>query len=162
MWWQTALNIIGVVGSILSAVGVYVAIRQINQTKKVAQAALEASEATQRGIASNVILADMSSCMRVIEEIKTLLRSRRYESALMRVTDLTGLIIQLQHLAAAGSERPDLRAREALTSLSVLRDLLELKLDDDSTSLEVAKVNSELSKIADRLGHWIGRRKFEP
>ena len=104
----------------------------------------------------------MTSCTRVIEEIKGLLRSRKYELALLRVTDLNSLIIQLQSLSTTTGERPDQRSREALTSLSVLRDLLELKLDNDETAIETAKVNAELSRIADRLGHWIGRKKFQP
>lgn len=162
MWWQNALQAIGIAGSVLSAVGVYIALRQIRRTREAADAARLAIEATRLEISSNVLLADVTTCTRVVEEIKTLMRSRKYESALLRVTDLNALIIQLQSLSTAIGEKPDQRSREALTSLSVLRDLLEQKLDNDDIAVETAKVNAELSQIADRLGHWIGRKKFKP
>lgn len=154
-------NAISIVGSALSLIGVAIAVWQIFKTRKAAEAAQNAVEATRRSITSNVVLADMSSCTRAIEEVKALVRAKRYEPALLRVTDLHALIIQLQHVTRSDG-KADTRAREALTGLSVLRDLLEEKLDNDEIAIETAKVNSELAKISDGLGHWIGDRKLRP
>jgi hypothetical protein len=159
-WWEVALQVISLTGSVLSATGVYLAIEQLKKTQKAAEAARDASQAAERGIARNVLIADISVSGKMIDEIKAFLRSCKYELALVRVSDLTAIIIQLQHVGTVDAAKPDHRAREALTSLSVLRDLLEEKLYDECVVIDTAKVNSELARISDRLGHWVGRRKF--
>ena len=80
------INIIGVVGSFLSLIGVIIAIWQINKTKRIAQAAKDASDRTQKIISRNLLLSDVSTCTKNLEEIKTYVRIERYEASLIRVT----------------------------------------------------------------------------
>lgn len=156
---QAVLDAISVGGSVLSLVGLGIAISQIVKTRKAADAAAAAARETQARIANAVILADLSTSTRSVEEVKEFIRSRKYEPALLRVSDLNHMVIQLQHLASS-STPPDWTIREMLTNLSVLRDLLEQRLSDDATEVDTAKVNAELSRIGDRLSHWIGGRKL--
>ena len=82
---QQWLNIISILGSVLSFVGVLVAIWQIKKTRKAAEAASAASLQAQQSIARNVLLVDVTSCISQLEEIKLLIREsdlsqRSYES----------------------------------------------------------------------------------
>jgi len=154
-----ALAWITLAGTILSLAGVIFAGAQILKTKRAALAAEEAAQNTQRSITNNVALVDLSTSTRSVEEVKSLIRAQRYEPALLRLSDLNSLVIQVQHIAAE-SDPPEWSVREMLTNLSVLRDLLEQKLADDSVIVETAKVNAELSRIGDHLGHWVSGRKF--
>ncbi|HKO36410.1 MAG TPA: hypothetical protein VJV21_08020 [Pyrinomonadaceae bacterium] len=156
---QTIIDLIGVAGSMLSLLGVIIAVVQVRKARKAAEAAEVASLAAQKTIANKVILIDVSASAQSVEEVKAHIRSQKFESALLRVTDLNALIIQLQHVPSTNTP-PDWQIREMLTNLSVLRDLLEQKLHDPAVVVETPKVNAELSRIADDLGHWIAGRKF--
>jgi len=137
-----------------------VALAQIRKTLSAARAAEQAAANTHGAITRNVFLADVSSCVTAIEELKVLLRSSRFEAALLRVTDLNADLIHIQHLPSVPADTSSIQFTDVLTQLSVLRELLEQKVQSDAPDLNPVQANSVLSRISDQLNHWIGDSKY--
>jgi hypothetical protein len=152
-------NAIAAAGSVLSLIGVAIAIWQIRKTLRVAEAAQRAAEETQRAITRSVLLTDLSTCTTALEELKALIRGKRVEAALLRVTDLNTQLTQLQSLHGASPSEP-LDFAQILTQLSILRELLERKLNEEKVVVNPVQVNTVLSSISDQLNSWIGKQKY--
>ena len=156
---QAWLNAFSVGGTILSLLGLAVAIFQIVKTRRAAEAAKLAAQQAQQSIARTVFLVDVTNCAAQLDEIKALLRARRYEAALLRVTDVTAAVTQLRGMTRTHAKQP-LNFKQALTQLGILRDLLELRLHEENTPINPVKINEILSGIADSLNRWIGSNKY--
>ena len=154
MDWISAL------GSFLSLIGVLVALQQIGKVRSAAESAKVASEFASLNLQRNMAMIDISGCINEIEEIKVLIRGNRYESSLLRVSDLIGKIIQLKTMPKTDGVCEIKEINQKLAQLGVLRDLLEKKLHKPDTAFNPSKINSILSSIADELHAWIGENKF--
>ena len=153
-------EVISIAGSILSLIGVLIALVQIRKTLRAARAAEIAAKETQQAIARNILLADVSTCTRTLEEIKVLVRGERHEAALMRVTDLSTLLIQLQHLNIQPASETKTNFARMITQLTILRELLEQKVYRQDTEINPVQVNTQLSKISDQLSRLLGEEKY--
>jgi acetolactate synthase small subunit len=122
------VNLIGVIGSFLSLIGVIIAIWQILKTRRIAQAAKDASERTQKIISRNLLLSDVSTCTKNLEEIKTYVRIERYESSLIRVNDLISALVQIQQRLDAVEQNIPFEFEEMLSQLSIIRENFEKKV----------------------------------
>jgi len=151
---------ISAIGSFLSFIGVLVALRQLGKVRNAAESAKTASEFTSSNLQKNMAMIDISSCITEIEEIKVLIRGRRYESALLRVGDLIGKIIQLKSMPKSEGVFEINKISSMLAQLGVLRDLLEKKLHKPDTTVNPSKINGILSSISDELHAWVGENKF--
>lgn len=158
---QQFFNIATLVGTFLSLLGVLFAIGQIRRAVTAARAAENAAAGTERAIARNFFLADVSSCANAIEELKVLIRSDRHEAALLRVTDLTSNLIRIQHLPNTPVDTSGIEFRQILTQLVILRDVLEQKLHTTETDVNPVQANAVLSIVSDQLNHWIGGATFD-
>lgn len=153
---------VSIFGTALSLLGITIAIYQILKTRKAAEAALLAANMATDAIQLNVTLTDVSSCINEVEEIKVMIRSKRYEAALLRVTDLSGRLIQLKNMPMNRFVKHVPNSKEMLAQLSVLRDLLERKLQNEKLPINASKINKILSEISDGLNIWIGSNKYLP
>jgi len=160
MNWSSLVDVIGVVGSLLSLLGVIIALVQIRKTLAAARAAAVAAKDTQLAIARSVLLTDVSACVRSVEEVKVLVRVEKHEAALMRVTDLSTMLIQLQSLHAqqAANERVDFT--KMLSQLAVMRESLEQRVNNQEAEINPVKVNTQLSNISDQLNRMLGKEKY--
>lgn len=154
MDWISAL------GSFLSFVGVLVALHQIGKIKKSAEAARIAAEISTTSIQKNMTMIDVSGCINEIEEIKVLIRNDRNESALLRLSDLIGKLIQIKAMPETDSFTPIKDIKNMLAQLGVLRDLLEKTLQKNTAPINSSRANRILSSIADELHVWIGAHKY--
>jgi len=98
--------------------------------------------------------------MRSLEEIKVLVRVERHEAALMRVTDLSMLLIQLQHLNIQPASDSKTNFARMITQLAILRELLEQKVYKQDAEVNPVQVNTQLSKISDQLSRLLGEEKY--
>lgn len=151
------VNLIGVIGSFLSLIGVIIAIWQIRKTRRIAQAAKDASERTQKIISRNFLLSDVSTCTKNLEEIKTYVRIERYESSLIRINDLISALVQIQQRLDAVEQNIPFEFEEILSQLSVVREEFEKKVNKSSAKINNVQINSRLSLISDDLNRLIGR-----
>lgn len=99
------VNWISIIGSFLSLFGVIIALVQISKTRRAAEAAKDAAIQTQKAISRNLLLSDVSICIRNAEEIKSFVRNGKYESALIRVTDLISQLIQIREVLESSKSR---------------------------------------------------------
>lgn len=150
------VNWIGVIGSFLSLIGVIIAIWQIRKTRRIAQAAKDASERTQKIISRNLLLSDVSTCTKNLEEIKTYVRIERYESSLIRVNDLISALVQIQQRLDAVEQNIPFEFEEMLSQLSIIRENFEKKVKRKSAKIDSIQINSQLSLISDDLNKLIG------
>jgi hypothetical protein len=150
------LNWISVIGSLLSLIGVIVAIWQILLVKRTAQAAKDASERTQKIISRNLLISTVSTCTKNLEEIKTYVRIERYESSLIRVNDLVTDLIQIQQRLEGTNQQIPFEFEEMLSQLSIIREEFEKKVNKTSAKINNIQINSQLSLISDDLNKLIG------
>jgi hypothetical protein len=74
---------------------------------------------------------------------------------------LNANLIHIQHLPSVPADTSGIKFTDILTQLSVLREVLEQKVQrGDVSDLNPVQANSVLSKIADQLNHWIGGTKY--
>ena len=142
---------ISAIGSVFSFLGVLVAIYQITKARDAAEAAKISAESASETLQKNVAMINVSGCVNEIEEVKVLIRNERVESALLRVCDLIGKIIQLKSMPKRDGISEIAEISNMLAQLGVLRDLLEKKLHKTNTSINPSQINSILSSISDDL-----------
>ncbi len=153
-WW------LGLLGSIASLIGLPVAIWQISKTRRAAESAKDAAIQTQKVISRNLLLSDVSTCTRNIEEMKAFVRSGKYESALIRITDLVSQLIQIQEVSKSSNQPLQIEFKETLSQLSIIRKDFEKKLVKSSAKMDIVQINSQLSEISDDLNKMIGETKI--
>ena len=151
--------IIGGTGLAVGVVGFSLTIWQLLRTRKSAVAAERAAERTQSSLQSNIMLVDISACLGTIEQIKTAIRSKRYEAALLRVTDLTSQLSQIRQLPDF-SNSVKVKMQGIVSQLSVLRNTLEARDRDAKQTFNPVNANKKLSEISDCLTGWIGIYKY--
>lgn len=152
---------IGVIGSVASLIGLPIAIWQIYKTRRAAESAREASNNTQKIISQNLLLTDISTCAKLIDDVKSFVRNERYETALIRVTDLITQLNQSQRVFSKTATIEELDFEEFLGQLVIIRDLFERKINNSSVKINQARINGQLSEILDALNKWIGGAKVE-
>ena len=151
---------IGVIGSVASLIGIAFAYWQIYKTRQAAEAAKDAADRTQKFISRNLLLSDVSTCTRNLEEIKLFVRIERYESAQIRIGDLILQLIQVREMLESSNYAHQIEFEETISQLSIIREDFEKKLAKSSAKINAVRVNSQLSKISDDLNKLIGRTKI--
>lgn len=150
---------IGIIGSLASVFGLPFAIWQIYKTRRAAEAATKAVTRTQKAISRNLLLSEISNCTRNTEEIKSFVRSGKYESALIRANDLISQLIQIQEISKISNQSVQIEFRETISQLSIIRKDFEKKIIKSSAKMDVELINSQLSEISDNLNKFIGETK---
>ncbi len=153
-WWLSLL------GSLASLIGLPIAIWQINKTRRAAEAAKDASLETQKAISRNLLLSDVSICVKYIEEIKNFIRYEKYEAAQIRVSDSVSELIQIQEMLISSNQLHQIEFEKIISQLSNIRNKFEKKLADSSVKISIAVINEQLSLISDNLNKFIGEKKI--
>lgn len=153
-------DILTIIGLIISIGGFAFAIWLIIKTKKAALAAKEASVNAREVLQTNIMLVDISIYARIIDEVKSSLRNQRFESALIRVTDLISQLIQIRHMEHFSSKESPILFQEIVTQLSILRESLEQIINEPDFPMDIVSVNKILSGITDLLYDLIGKYKY--
>ncbi len=151
---------IGFIGSVASLIGLPIAIWQIYKTRRAAEAAEVASLQTQKSILRNLLLSDVSICIKYIEEIKSSARNEKYEMSLTRVNDLISQLIQIQEVLKGSNQIYQIDFEEMLLKLTGIRNNFERKLVKDSVKINVVRVNNQLDLISGNLNKLIGETKI--
>lgn len=112
------VNWISIIGSFLSLFGVIIALIQISKIRHAAEAAKDASLQTQNAILRNLLLSDVSVCVKHTEEIRLYLRGENYDSAQIRVNDLISQLIQVQEVLKSSSQNYQIDFEEIFLKLN--------------------------------------------
>ncbi len=92
--------------------------------------------------------------------MKAFVRSGKYESALIRITDLVSQLIQIQEVSKSSNQPLQIEFKETLSQLSIIRKDFEKKLVKSSAKMDIVQINSQLSEISDDLNKMIGETKI--
>lgn len=149
-------NWITVIGSLLSLIGVGIAIWQIQKTRRVAEAAKDASDQTQKIISRNLLLSNVSTCAKNLDEIKLYIQMENYTAAQLRINDLIANLIRIQQRAENTRRIVHVDFKETLAQLSIIRNDFEKKVNKKSARINKVRINEQLSKISDDLNKLIG------
>lgn len=150
------VNWLSVLGSIASLIGLPIAIWQIRKTRRVAEAARDASNRTQKIISRNLLLSDVKTCIKNLEEIQSFVRFDRYESAQIRTSDLVSYLYQIQQRTKDSEQALEIEYEEMLSQLSIIREEFERKVNKSSARINNVQINTQLSLISDDLNKLIG------
>ena len=143
------VNWISIIGSLLSLIGVIIALVQISKTRRAAEAAKDAALQTQKDISHNLSISDVSTCLKHLEEIKSFARYEKYEAAQIRSGDLISQLIQIQEILSSSNQAHQIEFDKIISQLSQLRSKFEKKLADSSVKIDNTAVNEQLSLISD-------------
>jgi hypothetical protein len=147
---------LSVLGSIASLVGLPIAIWQIRKTRRVAEAARDASDRTQKTISQNLLLSNIHTCIKNLEEIQSFVRYERYESAQIRAYDLISYLYQIQQRTKNSQQTLEIEYEEMLSELSIIREEFERKVNKSSARINNVQINTRLSEISDSLHKLVG------
>lgn len=153
----TWVDWVGLAGSGLSFVSVWIAIWQIVKTRRVAEATQRASRTALAAMGRQVVLSEVTACSANLTTIIELVRTKRYEAVSLRVSDL---MRQLNHIR----NMPDAAALAAfgqlLTQLYVIRELMDRRLADPRVEVRPVEVIKVLNGVSDELNELVGRQKY--
>ncbi len=144
-----------------SLIGLPVAIWQIRKTRKVAEAAKDASLATQKAISRNILLSDVSNCMKYIEEIRLYLSSEDYVSAQLRTSDLNSQLIQIQEVLITSNQSYQIDFEEIFQLIKRIRSDFRKKIEGKFVKINSIRVNNQLDVISDSLNKLLGKNKMD-
>lgn len=150
------VNWISIIGSFLSLLGVSVAVWQILLVKRAAVAAKNASDQTQKTISQNLLLSNVHTCIKNLEEIQAFVRNERYESAQIRTSDLVSYLYQIQQRTKNSQQTLEIEYEEMLSQLSIIREDFERKVNKSSARINNVQINTQLSEISDSLHKLVG------
>lgn len=149
-------NWITVIGSLLSLVGVCIAIWQILKTRRIAQAAKDASDQTQRIISRNLLIYDVKTCLKNLDEIQSFVRIEKFESARLRTSDLIGYLYQIEQRLEGAKQEVPFEFEEMFSQMIIIREEFEKKVIKTSARINSIQINTQLSKVSDDLNKLIG------
>ncbi len=152
-WWLSIL------GSLASLIGFPVALWQIYKTRRIAEAAKDASIQTQKAISRNLLLSDISICVRHIQETKSFISNEEYKLAQI-LNDLTAHLIQIQEILKSSNQQHQIDFQNIFSELKKIRNRIGKKLTENSVKINKAQINSRLDIISDGLNKIIGEIKI--
>ena len=154
------VNWISIIGSFLSLIGVIIALVQIIKTRRVAEAAKDASLQTQKAISRNLLLSDVLNCVKHIDEIRLYLRGENYELAQVRANDLNSQLIQINAVVNASNQITQVELEELFIEVSKIRLDLRKRIEGNKAKINVVKINAQLDLVSDNLNKLIGEIKI--
>jgi len=141
-----------VIGFIVTITGFIVTIWQIYKTRKISNAAYSA-------IKSTMVISDLSTLVKLIQEIKNSIRNKQYDASYLRTNDLIHSLIQTKQLILAIECDSEEILKKMVIQLSILRNQLETAIYKNE-SIEGLKINQKLSELEVELSELVTRIKF--
>lgn len=148
-------NLISVIGSILSLIGVGIAVWQILKTRRLAEATKDASEQTQKAISKNFLIYDVKTCLKNLDEIQTFVRIEKFESAQLRTIDLIAYLYQIEQRIEGTEQKIPFEFEEMFSQLTIIREEFEKKVIKTSARIDSVRINTQLSGVSDSLNKLI-------
>lgn len=149
-----------IIGALISLAGFIVTVILILKTRKSADAAKDAAKEAQNILTKNVMLADMATCIEIIQQVKAFLLSSRYDAASIRLQEFQSKLSELRNLEKITNPLPKESFQAIFSNVFIMNNELEAKIRDPQYALDVERINRTLSKIVVRLQDWLGKGKY--
>jgi hypothetical protein len=138
---------IGVVGSIASLVGILIAYLQILSVKRITESTNLAIDTTLNELMKSFSISDLSKAIKLIQEIQSLIRAEKQESALLRMQDLKSILIQIKHIKILDGKYESEDYKSLNTNLNIDISNINLFLIKQKTGISFPKICENLELI---------------
>ncbi len=149
-----------IIGALISLAGFIVTVILILKTRKSADAAKDAAKEAQNILTKNVMLADMATCIEIIQQVKAFLLSSRYDAASIRLQEFQSKLSELRNLEKITNPLPKKSFQAIFSNVFIMNDELEAKIRNNNYSIDAERINRTLSKIVVMLQDWLGKGKY--
>jgi signal transduction histidine kinase len=139
---------------LLSLAGFLILIIQAVRTRRAAEAASSAAEASRQTLLHATTVADLAGARGLIETIQYALRWSRWETALIHAQELRNNMTRIRGRSELSSEETQTQIQEMVTQLVKLHESLERKLVDANSALDTARVCTRLATHATTITAW--------
>ena len=140
-------NLVGVLGVIVSFVGLWWAIAAARGAQKSAEAAKDAALETQDSIKRVMAVADLHRAISLIQRLKSLHREERWEIALEHYQELRHLLSDIAvRYPNVPSELEEV-IREAIGQIRAIEDNVDSALRNESTPTGANNFNRRLNNV---------------
>lgn len=154
-----------VLGVILSVAGFTVTIWNIQRSKRAADLARKAAESAREEIRRTNTIADFSSAISIIEEIRRLQREQAWRALPDRYTSLIRILLAVLSSELNLNDEEKNAIRTAIQHFRTIEYRIDELLQDDGAVLNIAKINAvlmlQISRIIPILESLKSRRRHD-
>jgi ABC-type uncharacterized transport system permease subunit len=155
------MNVLAIIGFIITVVGFFITIRQIYKTQKISNAAYLAASEAKSAIKSTIIISDLSTIIKSFQEIKDNIRNGKFDASYLRTNDLIHSLIQTKQLILGIECNEQEIIKKMITQLSVLRNQLEAAIYKNE-KIDALKINQRISELEIDISELATKIKFPP
>lgn len=140
-------------GDLASVVGLAIAIWASLSAKNAAEQARDAACQVKDRIATLDTLADVSAALAIMEEIKRLQRAGALQIALDRYSTLRRHLVRIEQISPALTVLQREEVARSIAQLRTVEAKVERAISAGNATLNLAQVNSVVSREIDRMEH---------
>jgi hypothetical protein len=153
---------ISIIGTYASLFGIYATYIQINSVKKISEKTEKALEEWKMRF--NIILSthELSKSIKLVSEIQSYIRSKKYEITLLRLQDLKEILIQNKNNRNIIDLTRKNIYNEIIANLSI--DILNIHsslLKNNVKNIDYTKINENLESLSDKLNEIVYKLKIQ-
>jgi hypothetical protein len=141
------INGIGIVGSIASLVGISIAYLQILSVKRISESTNRAIDTTLNELMKSFSISDLSKAIKLIQEIQSLIRAEKQESALLRMQDLKSILIQIKHIKILDGKYENEDYKTLNTNLNIDISNINMYLIKQKAGISFPKICENLESV---------------
>lgn len=154
------LDVVPVIGSIASSFGFVIAIVQIAKVRSSSEAARRAAQEAKSRVYNYVSLSDISSSIKMLDEVKRYLRDENYIAAEIRMSDLRGKLTKVKNHNSMNYVGKKKELAGIVPDLGMEVTNLNKTIMDRSKSYDRVKVMEKLERAKDIIQQMESRIKF--
>jgi hypothetical protein len=144
-WWIVFFSTIGTAASIAGLVFVIIQIASIESTTKLTK---ETADKTKKDLLFYMYSSDISKNIKLVHEIETYNRAKKYEASIMRMQDLTYALSQLKNDPSLSSFISATKLKSHIKEISINISSLEKENRDQKGNLDIVTLNEDLESIS--------------
>ena len=150
-----------IVGVLLTVIGFGITIFSVWKSQSAAEKAQEAVQRVREDILRTDAVAEFSTALSIMDEIKRLQRYDAWPIVPDRYSALRKSLISIKSTCPNMSENHKELVQDAITSLRKIEEKIELESKEKEFIIDVAKYNKILSKQLDSLQEILSQIKYE-
>ena len=150
---------ITIISSLITVTGFLVTIVQITKTKKISHAAYSAAIDAKLAITNTIIISNLSSNVKSIQEIQGDILNGKNDVAYLHTKDLILALIEIRQLIISKGYDDQKIITETIVQLGVLKRQLESAIYK-TEKIDIFKVNPKLSELELKLSELAAKTKF--
>jgi sorbitol-specific phosphotransferase system component IIC len=152
--------IITILSFLITLIGFFVAIIQIMKTKKISKDAYSAASEAKSAMKKIIVISDLSSIIKSIQEIQNDIISEKTEIAYLHTKTLIHSLIEIRQLINPLENNERVIITEVITQLGgILRRQLESSINRKE-KIDIYKINQKLSEFEITLSELSAKIKF--